>query len=64
VRLLSAEFSPAGDALGRTGSVRLEAEPVDPQLIAPLVLEVNVAGPLDQLIKLGLNDRVKMGGPH
>jgi hypothetical protein len=64
VHLLSAEFSPAGDGLGRTASVRLEAQPIDPQLIAPLVLDVNVAGPLDQLIKLGLNDRVKMGGPH
>jgi hypothetical protein len=64
VRLMSAEFQPAGDALGRTASVHLEAEPIDPQLIAPLVLEINVAGPLDQLIKLGLDDRVRMGGPR
>ncbi len=64
VRFLSADFSPAGDARGRTASVLLQAEPIDPQLVAPLVLEVNVAGPLDQLIKLGLDDRVKMGGPR
>lgn len=62
VRLLSAEFQPAGDALGRTATVHLEAEPVDAQLIAPILLEVNVAGPLDQLIKLGLDERVRMGG--
>lgn len=64
VRLLSAEFQPAGDALGRTASVHLEAEPVDSQLIAPLLMEVNVSGPLDQLIKIGLDDRMRVGGPR
>jgi hypothetical protein len=62
VRLLSAEFQPAGDALGRTASVHLEAAPIDPQLIAPLLMEVNVSGPLDQLIKIGLDDRMRVGG--
>ena len=64
VRLMSAEFDPAGDARGRSAVVHLQAEPTDPQLVAPLVLEINVAGPLDQLIKLGLDERVRMGGPH
>lgn len=64
VRLLSAEFQPAGDALGRTASVHLEAAPIDPQLVAPLLVEVNVSGPLDQLIKIGLDDRMRVGGPR
>jgi hypothetical protein len=62
VHLLNAEFHPAGDTSGRTATLRLEAEPVDRQLIAPMIIDVNVAGPLDQLVKLGLNDRVKIGG--
>lgn len=64
VRLLSAEFRPAGDALGRTASVHLQAEPIDSQLVAPLLMEVNVSGPLDQLIKIGLDDRMRVGGPR
>lgn len=62
VRVLSATFQPAGDAFGRTATVRLEAEPVDSQLIAPIRMDVNVAGPLDRLIKLGLDDRMHFGG--
>ena len=64
LRLLHAEFHPAGDGAGRTATLKLEGEPVDPQLIAPLVIDVNVAGPLDQLVRLGFDDRMKVkGGP-
>lgn len=58
VQVLRAVFSPQGDERGRTASIRLEAEPVDPMLKAPFVIDVNVAGPLDQLIKLGLEGGV------
>lgn len=59
VSLLRASFTPKGDVNGRTASLRLHAEPIDPQLKAPLVIDVNVAGPLDQLIKLGMDGRVR-----
>ena len=62
LRLLHAEFHPAGDGAGRTATLKLEGEPVDPQLIAPLRIDVNVAGPLDQLVRLGLDDRMKTRG--
>ncbi len=58
VTLLRAVFSPEGDERGRTASVRLQAEPLDPMLKAPIIIDLNVAGPLDQLIKLGLEGRV------
>ncbi len=55
--LLAARFdvrlTPDGDADGRTARVRIEGGPVDPSLKAPLVLDVNVTGPLAPLIKLG-----------
>lgn len=59
VNLLRATFTPLGDTDGRTATVRLQAEPVDPQLKAPLLIDVNVAGPLDQLIKLGMDGRIR-----
>lgn len=58
VSLLRAVFTPQGDADGRTATVRLQAEPVDPQLKAPLIIDINVAGPLDQLIKMGMDGRI------
>jgi hypothetical protein len=58
VSLLRASFTPNGDANGRTATLRLQAEPVDPQLKAPLVIDINVAGPLDRLLKLGMDGRV------
>lgn len=48
-----ASFSPAGDAGGLSASVRIEGGPLDTSLKAPLVLTVNVRGPLEPLIRLG-----------
>lgn len=62
VQVLRAEFFPQGDGRGRTASVRLQAEPADPGLKAPVVIDINVAGPLDQLIRLGMDERVRFGG--
>jgi hypothetical protein len=62
LRLLHAEFHPAGDGAGRTATLKLEGEPADPELIAPLQIDVNVAGPIDQLVRLGLDDRMKVRG--
>lgn len=56
--ILRAVFTPAGDVNGRSATVRLQAEPDDPQLKAPLIIDINVAGPLDQLLKLGMDGRI------
>lgn len=56
-------FTPEGDSEGRTAYVRLAGGPVDPRLRAPIDLTVNVRGPLESLIKLGTNTRLRVGGP-
>jgi hypothetical protein len=42
--------------------VHLEGEPVNPAIKAPLVLTVNVRGPLGPLIKFGTDRRLSAGG--
>jgi hypothetical protein len=60
---LEVEFTPGGDAEGRTASVRLDGGPVDPQLRAPVELVVNVRGPLESLVRLGTSSRLRFGSP-
>ncbi|HVS52809.1 MAG TPA: YdbH domain-containing protein [Opitutaceae bacterium] len=60
--LLEVEFTPEGDAEGRTASVHLAGGPVDPKLRAPVDLVVNVRGPLQSLLKLGTDSRLHFGG--
>lgn len=59
VRVLRAVFTPKGDAQGRSATIRLQAEPSDPLLKAPIILDINVLGPLNELIQLGLDDRLQ-----
>jgi hypothetical protein len=55
-------MSEAGDERGRTAVVALEGGPADPALRAPLVINVNVRGPLDQVVALGTHSRLRFGG--
>lgn len=59
---LEVSFMPLGDAQGRTAVLRLAGGPVDPGLRAPVDLTINVRGPLDQLVRFGMDSRVQMGG--
>lgn len=59
---LEISFMPQGDAQGRTAVLHLAGGPVDPSLRAPVNLTINVRGPLDQLIRFGMDSRVQMGG--
>lgn len=59
VTVLDLVLSPPDDPLGRSARLRVEAHPVDPGLKAPFIIDVNVAGPLDDLIRLGMDERVK-----
>lgn len=51
-----------GDAMGRTAVVSLEGGPADPALRAPVVVNVNVRGPLDQVVAFGTHSRLRFGG--
>src|SRR5690606_14321121 len=48
---LEVAFTPSGDAQGRTAAIRVVGGPEDPRLRAPVDLNINVRGPLEQLIK-------------
>ena len=58
---LEVNFTPWGDAQGRTASVHVTGGPVDPKLRAPIDLNVNVRGPLQSLIQFGTNSRLQFG---
>ncbi len=60
--LLEVVLTPLGDAEGRTAVVRIEGGPADPDLKAPVVLQVNVRGPLDSLVKFGTDSRLGFRG--
>jgi hypothetical protein len=55
-------IDPDGDAEGRTATVNIVGGPVDKTLKAPLVLTINVRGPLAPLIKFGSTPGLQIGG--
>ena len=62
--LLEVTLTPAGDAEGRTAAVRIEGGPADATLKAPVVLQLNVRGSLDSVVKFGTHERLRLGsGP-
>lgn len=66
VETLTAQVQPAGDEAGRSATVRLSARPAVASAVDKVDFEVNVSGPLDEVLKLGLGNSfsVKMGsGP-
>ncbi len=53
---LSVQLTPAGDGEGRTARVRVRARPLKPGgVVEQVTFEVNVAGPLSEVVRLGLN---------
>ena len=66
-RVLEITLTPLGDAQGRTGWVHLAGGPTDPELTAPVDMNVNIRGPLEELVKigaeLGTDSRLKFGKP-
>lgn len=55
-------LTPRGDAAGRTARVHVAGGPEDPTLRAPVVLDVNVRGPLEELVRMGTDSRLRFGG--
>ena len=56
VDTLTVHLTPEGDAQGRTATVRMTAHPADSNAAVKSVnFDVNVAGPVMSVLKLGLN---------
>jgi hypothetical protein len=58
---LRLEVRPPNAPPGRTATLHLAGEPADPQVKAPVTLDLNVNGPLEQLINFGLDRRLNFG---
>lgn len=55
------EVRPPNAPPGRSATLHVTGEPVDPEVKAPVTLDLNVNGPLERLINLGLDSRVSVG---
>ncbi|HYC69772.1 MAG TPA: YdbH domain-containing protein [Opitutaceae bacterium] len=62
VGTLRLDIYPPNRPPGRSATVRVAGEPIDPSVKAPVTLDLNVNGPIERLINLGLDSRVKVGG--
>ncbi len=59
---LRLDIRPPNVPAGRSAQLHLAGEPVDPEVKAPVVLDLNVNGPIEKLINLGMDSRVSFGG--
>lgn len=55
-------LTPDGDREGRSATVQIKGGPADASLKAPVVLQLNVRGPLDQVVKFGTQSNLRFGG--
>jgi hypothetical protein len=55
------EVRPPNAPAGRSATLRVAGEPTDPEVKAPVKLDLNVNGPLETLLNIGLNARVRTG---
>ena len=58
---LRLDIRPPNAPAGRTARLHLAGAPVDPDVKAPVILDLNVNGPLEKLINLGLDSRLSFG---
>jgi Dicarboxylate transport len=56
------DVRPPDAPRGHSARLHLEAEPVDASIRAPVTLDWNVSGPIEQLLNFGLNQRMTLGG--
>ena len=57
------DVRPPNSPPGRSATLRVTGEPVDPTVKAPVTLDLNVNGPIERLINLGLDSRTMVGMP-
>ncbi len=58
---LRLDIRPPNAPPGRSAQLHIAGAPVDPDVKAPVILDLNVNGPLEKLINLGLDSRVSFG---
>jgi hypothetical protein len=58
---LRLDIRPPNAPENRSAQLHVAGEPVDPQVKAPVILDLNVNGPLEKLINLGLDSRISFG---
>ncbi len=59
---LRLDIRPPNQPAGRSATIKLAGEPVDKEVKAPVNLSLNVNGPIEQLLNLGLDRRINFGG--
>lgn len=60
---LDFKIHPPGAPEGRSAQLHLSGLPVDQSVKAPVSLDVNVNGPVERLLDLGLDSRMHIGSP-
>ena len=55
---LRLDIRPPNAPAGRSAQLHISASPVDPSIKAPVILDLNVNGPLEKLLNLGLDSRL------
>lgn len=55
---LRLDIRPPNAPPGRSAQLRISGSPVDPNVKAPVTLDLNVNGPLEKLLNLGLDSRL------
>jgi hypothetical protein len=61
ISALRLDIRPPNAPEGRSAQLHIAGEPVDPEVKAPVILDLNVNGPLEKLINLGLDSRISFG---
>jgi len=59
---LRLDLYPPNRPPGRSATIRVAGAPVDASVKAPVTLDLNVNGPVERLVNLGLDSRVNVGG--
>lgn len=59
---LRLDIRPPNQPAGRSATIKIAGEPVDKEVKAPVNLSLNVNGPIEQLLNLGLDRRLNFGG--
>ncbi|HTL67566.1 MAG TPA: YdbH domain-containing protein [Lacunisphaera sp.] len=61
VNELRLDIHPPGAPPERSAQLHLAGEPMDPTVKAPVTLDLNVNGPLERLLNLGMDSRLSFG---
>ncbi|HEY8993206.1 MAG TPA: YdbH domain-containing protein [Lacunisphaera sp.] len=62
VNELRLDIRPPNAPADRSAQLHVKGEPIDPEIKAPVILDLNVNGPLEKLINMGMDSRLSIGG--